>query len=183
MSETIDIPTGSSNHESDHEAATAQMDTEAAYGRAAGLPQGGVASPLAQRLRAQHERILARTTQEFPVPGWDDQLYVRVKVIEDRETFADTLRSRDSDAAFIARAVVGVSLRDEEGKLKELIDDAGPLRLDHRFADMLGLEARSASDLVNTVLNNPARVTRFAERLLSWMQGETDDAVAALRPT
>lgn len=155
------------------------LQTSAAEASGAGAPDH-----LAGRLRAQYERVLASNVEEFEVPGWNGDLVARVQVIEDRQDFVRTARAKESDAAFIARATVQLLMTDDDGNLVELSDARGPIAFDDRFAAMLGIKAENASDcVIHTLARNPVRVTRFAERLLTWMEQGAAAAEGELLPS
>lgn len=144
---------------------------------------------LADRVRAMHQQVLANRTKTFAVPGWRDDadrptLAATVRVLEDRDDFRATMRATDADAAFVARAVTALHMLGDDGTWTPLEEDGEPVAFDERFASMLGIEAKNRSQVVVTALgSNPASVSAFAQRIIAWMGGQTDEADEGLLPT
>lgn len=142
----------------------------------------GVPLTLADRLRQKYDGVVSQGTEEFGLPGWEGDLVARCVFVEDREEWAETTRATDTDAAFIARAVVGLLMRDDTGSLVELVDERGPILFDDRLAAILGSDAKTTTAVVYAVLRNPVRVTAFATTLINWMAGKGADGEAAILP-
>lgn len=116
---------------------------------------------LAEKLRAKRAEIEAGT-QQFPVPGWDEELVVEISPIKDRKTVAKGLTNEQLILAVTRR----VLYRDDDGELHDIGGWEG-------VGQVMGLAGPNVSlgGIVREVLDNPLRLDGFAADLLLWMMG------------
>jgi hypothetical protein len=119
---------------------------------------------LAQRLQARYEALRAERTMEFAVPGWGGDVILVAKKL----TKVPKVQGESSGytARFIAAATDHLILVNDAGD-RERVDSWRGL------ADLIGVEAHSASALIMVVLDNHLRLESFGTRIVEWMVGET----------
>lgn len=136
------------------------MSTDPAVEQVEGTMNGeGPQRSVLDVLRAQRAGLAAKKIHEVEIPGYRGLMALRLGPIPgphlnriiDRAT-----NSRSAEGAFTANAdmliaacqeVVGRSTRDDPWTV--LVNDSGqPVRLDETLAEMLGLEAQRARDVV-----------------------------------
>jgi hypothetical protein len=125
------------------------------------------------RIKADRD---ARSTSEhvdLPIPTWNGDLVARYVVIERRavEKLADPKLAGTADLDFLIRACHGVFMRDDNGDMIALADDAGPVRFDARLAMLLGIEATTGRDVVQYLFRaNALAIGAHAAKVADWMQ-------------
>lgn len=177
MSGTIDLPGSPLTRVSDdaqEQAATAGHDT------------------LAARLRSMGNAVTQNAVEDFPVPGWIDDLgrptlKARMRVIDDVEEFAALAQA--GDPAFLVAATRVLLLRNDAGTFDELVVNETPVGFGTKFAEMMGwTHLDSASGVVLEAVGphepgktNPLAVGDWSLEVITWMRGKRN--VDGLRPT
>lgn len=118
-------------------------------------------SGLAARLQAGVRRLEADRTREFPIPGWDGDLVVRARKLDE-----STIDKADTSLKTIALATDAVLLREhEDGPFTELSWRG--------IGDQMGTPADVAvSQIIAAVFDrNGAAIRVFCAEMLAWMAG------------
>lgn len=104
----------------------------------------------AEQMRARFKSMSA--TEEFPVPGWETAdgspgLILVARTFGDRRNWGDGV----SNEVFIAKSTHQLLYVDDRGERHEIPGGWGPA-----LADMIGVRAAKAADLVAMVISKPS---------------------------
>ena len=157
-------------------------DADAIAGLADEAPEDRAApGSLLDRLRSRAADVQRERTLDLSVPGWHGELVLRFRPLDvgQLERFVENRRagrpsgvSESIDA--LATCCVGVFGRDG-GRLVELADDGGPLRIEHRLGVLLGQPVPPGATLTvrEVVLGlfggNAFALGTFVDRMVEWM--------------
>jgi hypothetical protein len=148
-------------------------------------PNGSVPGSLLDRLRTHANEVQRTRTLDLPVPGFGGDLLLRFKPLDvgQLERFVESRSqgrtgqiSEGIDA--MCTCCIGVYARDA-GKLIQLTDADGPVRIEHRLAVMLGMEIPIDSTLtarevsIRLFGNNAFALGTFVDELATWMADPT----------
>lgn len=124
---------------------------------------------LAQRMQARLQAIHASNTRAFPVPGWDGDLSVTLRVLDSDAWARVTADGADiSNADFVALATERVTVSDDGEEMTFPGWGGG-------FADLVGMPGEDPAFVVATVFgSNVVRLGGFVNDVVGWM---TDGAV------
>lgn len=143
---------------------------------------GATGGSIADKMRARYHAISA--TEEFAVPGWelpDGQpgLVIVARAFGDRKSFNTGV----SNEVFIAKSTHKLLFVNDDGTREEIEGGWGP-----KLAEMIGVRAQKAADLVALVIskpdpNNPdaripnvAGIGGLATQLVNWASKGSRDA-------
>jgi hypothetical protein len=140
-------------------------------------------SPLA-RLRAAQEQARKTLYLDLPVPRLPYPVFVRYAPLPQEQTEAIEKKFRNikkdrsvlNNAAFLVEACQGVFVHDENGEPVSIDpdDEAWP-KFDDHLAELLGITADKATDVVRALYLTDGDIISTAIRVLAW-SGYADDS-------
>lgn len=140
------------------------------------------------RIEARRRAAAQSLTLDLPVPRYDPPIYVRVRPIEPSEVEAINKRFKSLktdktvtiNAAALAEVCLGLFEKDEDGDLVGLNEESDPSawpRFDESLAEIVGVEAGSAVDMVRGTYLTGYDIISAGARVLEWsgMNGALDE--------
>jgi hypothetical protein len=141
------------------------------------------------QLRNQRRKIAGEHRLDLEVPGWGGQLVLRMGPIEPRrmKQLLDRARAATNDpeqgerynADLIILATQEVVFRGTDGVEQVMADDHGPIGLDARLGEGLGLHASTAREVVFGLFDGAndrvIAIGTFAQRWIEWAQSADEE--------